>query len=53
MNRQVKNYYGPEKPLTVRNRMQDIKAIINSMKSKLIHNISSTETWPEEQILLI
>lgn len=41
---QIKNSYSPTKSSSVRNRKQTITTLINSMKSKLIHNIVPTET---------
>lgn len=39
MKVQVKNHYSPAKSFNVRNRKQDIKALINSVKSKIAHAI--------------
>lgn len=44
MKAHVKNHFSPTKSFSVRNRKQDIKALINTMKSKITYNLGPTKT---------
>ena len=52
MKARAENHYIPAKSFNARNRKQDIKALINSMKSKITHNIGQTEACRTDYIHL-